>query len=380
MNYQKLELHIAQVERAIMQFRCKFHDERKQKVYDDLVDLFKKIKSSKAQYTTFNDNKLVTTKEILNEVYLGIEHLHYLKTKEVPEELIFCLEVALKDWIDNHKDFLIVTSLNRKLEEFAIYVSPKRNQDVLKQNILNLFGHNYEQSLIKINKPHLFINDFISSVPLYHELGHFVDRHFQITETILFNEPKLNYVRTLGQSEILKTYHHYSEFFADLFAAQYIGNTCSEYINYAFYQNPDSHTHPSTAKRTDIVQAFLDNRSGVPEIEYIKQWTFVRSKRKIEIRNKPLSFDPFVAETSKKITDLFEIHSLFINAWKNWLDENSPIQVKYNDPTVACDAINKVAKKSIRLSMPKKNGHKMGILMANVSNTVTTIQRNLVRR
>ncbi len=57
------------------------------------------------------------------------------------------------------------------------------------------------------------------------------------------------------------------EYFADLFAAQYINNASNLYLNYIAFNNPDCHTHPSTIKRIEMVNSFL---SGVYVQEIIE--------------------------------------------------------------------------------------------------------------
>lgn len=352
MNYKSLELHIAQVEQAIINLRKHFLDYTHQAAYDDLAALFIKIKSS--DYKNFNQDDLIISKTALDEIFYGIEHLNYRRRREIPRETIYCLELALSDWIDDFDRYLIVTSLNNKLEEFQIRAHTKGYFDKLALNIEGLFNHQFEQSLVRIGKPKQLINNYLTSVATYHELGHFVDRYYQISENIIQNEPGLKYILSRPNQEIVQLFNHYSEFFADLFAAQYVGNSCNEYINYISFNQPDSFTHPATSTRMNVVNSFI-NSTALTEVDYIKKWTQIRSGgRQLSLRNTALDFNPFVEDRVIKISNPNQVHSLFLEGWNSWTDTDSFIRQKYIDPTKVSSRINRIIKHSIRTSMPKR--------------------------
>src|ERR1035437_2697498 len=118
MNYQKLELHITQIQRTIALCKNSFpNHSKKQVVYDNLIKLFNAIK--KSNYHQFKIEDLDNTKGSLDIIYNGIQFLDYKDENEIPKRLIFCLNLALNDWIiDGTNKYYIVISHNNNLTEF----------------------------------------------------------------------------------------------------------------------------------------------------------------------------------------------------------------------------------------------------------------------
>src|SRR5687767_8407211 len=99
MQYQKLELHLAQVERAIANLRSQFTHPKKKQIYSNLIALFEAVK--KSSYKTLTADDLSIAKVALDIVFYSIEHLNYEKENEIPKRLIYCLNQVLNDWIDD---------------------------------------------------------------------------------------------------------------------------------------------------------------------------------------------------------------------------------------------------------------------------------------
>jgi len=361
MIYQKLELHIAQVERAKSHFRSSFPIQKKNEIYNDLGKLFEAIK--KSAYRSFNEGDLSNTRFALDLIFYSLQHLDYNTEKEVPKRLIFCLEKVLNDWISNATDnYFIVISHNNSTDQFLIRAIDEGNLDVIDKYFLKMFGVGYKQSLIQISKPRSLFDDYLGSIPVYHELGHFIEKNYQIV-TALFRDPSF----MPGILGIDREMHnlHYQEYFADLFAAQYVGRSSVEPLNYIAYAalNSDSHTHPSNKKRIDVVNTFLLGSGdpwAVEVIDNLKKSTLARTTRELKIRNIALSPDenPFETLTSFRMDQPGKVHCLFSLGWENWLNPTSKIQKKYPEPVQCIDAINRLIKQSIELTrkseMPKK--------------------------
>lgn len=347
MKYQKLELHIAQIERAILLCKKEFPHTKKQEIYNNLIKLFEGIKSS--SYSGFDPITLNNTKHTLNIVFYGIQHLHYDKEEDIPKRLIFCLNQVINDWIDNGTDhYYIVISQNDKIDEFLIRAIDEGTITALNRWFKFQFNCEYKQSLIQISKPKLLFDDFLGSTPVYHELGHFIDKNYQIIK-MLFRKPEF-----FGKNE-----SHYGEFFADIFAAQYIGHSSVEPLNYIAFESlkdDKNPTHPSNEMRIKVVKAFLTGSGGAEEINIVnalKEVTLERTSRELKVRNKNFTVNPFITLDPIALDSVEEVHSLFSEGWHHWLDTNSPIRQKHPNTTDCCNALNELIKNSLDLTINK---------------------------
>lgn len=374
MNYQGVELHLAQVHKALKEYRRHYLDKSHQAEYNLLRKIYLVIKQS--NYRTFSDIELVATKEALDEVYRGIEHLQYIRRRDIPHEIIFSLEFALEDWIDNSSEFLIVTSLNNGLEQFYISLPPSK---ILKQNIRNLFDIEYDSKLIRINKPKLLTSNFLTGVVGYHELGHYVDLYYQISLNLLNYEPALQYLKLQGESEWRKMLHHYMEYFADIFAAQYIGTSCISYLDYIGHNAQDTSTHPSFDKRKNVVESFV-NGNQCDEVDFLAKWTKIRSNKELEIRSSLNNENPLEKNIPVKVNSKSELHGLYIQGWEGWMDGDSSIRNRFDDPIKASNRINLLIKRSIRAFKPLKKHGWRRYLVTNIAFYTTTFLHNLFRK
>jgi hypothetical protein len=349
MNFQKFELHITQVEKAIKACRKKFKNPRKQEIYDNYIALFKKIK--KSDYKNYNFGILSDLRKALNIIFSGVEYLNYRREKDLPEELLFCLNLVLAEWLPNSSnDYFIVISYNNTLDQFFFKAYNEGFLQKFNLLIKNLFDLSYKESLIQISKPKFLLNDFLGSVPIYHEIGHFVDRNYQIIENLFLNP---SFLQGLSAQERECAGNHYAEYFADIFAAQYVGRAAMEPLSYAGYGLKDCHTHPSTEKRVRVTEAFLQgtgDSDSIQIIEYLKKATLDRTNLELKIRNAPLIENPFILLSPVSI-DKQGVHGLIVEGWNQWLDVTQVIHTKYPKPSPRSTIINKIIKESIRLSM-----------------------------
>ncbi len=259
MQYPKLELHIAQVERLIAASRSTFSNKKKEHIYNNLLDLFQKIKHS--NYTNFSSENLTFAKIGLHIVFYGIEFLDYKYENEIPKRLIFCLNKVLDEWITEGTDkYFIVVSYNNTADNFLIRAYDQGYLNGLIPLLKSLFDVDYSQSLIQISKPKFVSNDYLSSIPVYHELGHFMDKNYQIVKTFS-REPQFS---VHGISSV-----HFEEFFADLFAAQYIGKAATSPLDET--RKTSAPTHPSNAKRVEVVNTFVDGTGPADCMNIVNQ-------------------------------------------------------------------------------------------------------------
>jgi hypothetical protein len=175
MDYQKIELHIAQVERLITATKGKVYTGDKKLIYDNFVALFRGIKAS--QYKTFQLPNMEITKEGLDIVFYGIEHL----SCDEPKELVYLLQRVLDDWLPGiSSDYHVVVSYNNTANDFLHRGYTEERWRGLKGNFAILFKVNFTNALVQISKPRFLIDDFLGSVPVYHELGHFIFNNYNL--------------------------------------------------------------------------------------------------------------------------------------------------------------------------------------------------------
>jgi hypothetical protein len=106
-------------------------------------------------------------------------------------------------------------------------------------------------------------------VPLFHELGHYVDIRRKVSGRALllagdeFEFPDALFHR-IDEPEERKSIKliHLREYFSDLFAASYVGNAFVHFLR-EFAKGDDASTsHPSTDARVEVVKDFLEHQNN----------------------------------------------------------------------------------------------------------------------
>ncbi len=342
MQYSKLELHIIHVEKLIANCRTNFPNRKMEHIYNNMLHLFDRIK--KSDYTNFDSNQLETTKLALDIVFYSVEFLDYKNESDIPKRLIFCLNKLLDEWIPGGTDdYFIVVSYNKSPSEFYVRAAEQDQLRAIKLRLKLLFNIDYSQSLIQISKPRYLANNYLSSTPLYHELGHFIDKNYQIVKILS---------RELGSTP--RETNHFKEFFADLFAAQYIGRSAVAPLDES--KTTESNTHPSNALRVEVVNTFIEG-TGSPVcmtiINELNRITHIRTGKNLQIRYENLNDkeNPFITLIPRAIKEPTKIHTLFNLGWQHWMNPNSVIRTKYPKYADCSYAVNNLIKDSIRLTM-----------------------------
>jgi len=368
MKYQKLELHISQVERLIAASRSKFHNKNKALIYANILKLFNGIKGS--NYKSFNADELDYARAALDIVFYSVEFLDYKTENQIPKRLIFCLNKVINEWIDHGTDkYFIVVSYNNKSDDFHIRAMEQDIVFAADQLFKTMFGVGYSQSLIQISKPRYLFEDYLSSIPIYHEIGHFIEKNYQIAHAL---SREVTFP-TLGISKI-----HFEEYFADIFAAQYIGKSAIEPLNYISYHSmtTSNPTHPSNIARQEVVNAFVDG-TGTPNamriVNELKRVTLIRATRELKIRYKDLEEkeNPFVNLCPRILKEPEKLHTLFLAGWQNWLDPLSKVRSEYSDHLECSMMINKLIRNTIKLTMQNNESRKLKKI-GNYFETVAT--------
>lgn len=133
--------------------------------------------------------------------------------------------------------------------------------------IYNKFKVFVPYRLVHIQIPFHLDDDYLFNVVLYHELGHFIDRQLKVTAGMAGDIISDWTKNTKGyciaenakwENDLFRFNRQLSEIFADLFAAQYVGECIVEYLKFHGDDtfNTDSGSHPSPSLRVALIEDF----------------------------------------------------------------------------------------------------------------------------
>jgi len=366
---QLVKLHFSQLIQSWSKSKLnQYSDKHKQEFHQQLHDLIHNLKNE--DFDTLSDNDLSKRKSIIDFIFTSLEFLDKSVINTFPLEIVECLNVALKEW-DTKGDSLIATSLNNSIHSFS-FLPSKSLDDPLFVTIKNEYNIEFNKRLIQINLPKYFARDYFANVALYHELGHYIDVTYKISSTVglvLLNSfssysqeqimqitgflPVITNTSLTDQQKVQILFSHLGEYFSDIFAAQYIENCSSLYIEY-ISENRDAYspTHPSTSNRSKLVNDFLYDINN-HLINVISETTeIITGGKKLKKRFRYLPLDDFKNLLPITIKEENDLSSLFIIAWKLWneysneFEETNQMKFKLLD-SKRYEIINNLVEKSI---------------------------------
>lgn len=314
MTVKAIELQLLQLEGIFSKSKANIYsDTKKEKYFEELYLLFDAIKN--VDLVKFDDNLLGGHFQILNYVFGALEFLDNSTLNLIPFETVSCLEKALDEWISDD-NFIIATSLSNRNLDFYFMGENIEFFNLMNDTIEKLYSLKISKRLIKIVLPRVLSRDYLSIVVLYHELGHFIDVELNISQSIFYK--KNGFKASYNDSEI-QSHNHTMEYFADVFAAQYINNASNLFLDYISSNTTDSATHPSTKKRIEFVDKFLHNE----KIDLVDEFNLVliaQSKPTIQIRHKIFDADnsDFNEFIPQQINSDDQLHAIFKLGWDFW--------------------------------------------------------------
>ncbi len=259
-------------------------------------------------------------------------------SKTIPYELVYALTTALEDWSSGNN--LVTTALTDDFNFYFQGIDPDFNKLVE-----SYLGIELNYDLIQIALPKLYIHKPLYSIPLYHELGHFIDNKKRITKASLLLHPPS--VRT----DIYQQNAHRSEYFADLFSVSYTGESTIIFLNEFASDAPDSYSHPATNKRIKIMTAFLEGISN----DIIDIFTDTLNHLKLPSLRKrfitPNLDDCYNNIRPYPINDKKELHGILTGGWNHLISisENNESCLKdISNEFEPARIINDITEKSIR--------------------------------
>jgi hypothetical protein len=341
MSPELLNLHISQLVKTVDKSKTnKYADIRKQKYHDKLIELLSLIKAENV--FTHDYNKQKNLKEVLDFVFHSIEFLDNSTLTNIPHEIIYSLEKALSNW-DETDGYIIVTSLQNNISGYSF--NPILALFPEYYDIINsLFNVQFDHKLIQIKLPRYLVHDYLANVVLYHELGHFIEMKYKISERLT---NKKIFLGELTDQEAVRYYLHTSELFSDIFAAQYVGDASNHYLNYIAHKNKDSNSHPSTDKRIKTVDDFLNERTDNKILNDILEATRSTTGNQLKKRYHNISEEDFIDFIPPEINSIPELHSIYGVGWNLWRKEIKSFKDKNIDELEKHLIINNLIEKSI---------------------------------
>lgn len=201
----------------------------------------------------------VVVRGFVIHVWKVIRFLMGSRSNDAPHETQYVLRKALRHWVDREA---LVSSAS--LEELNYFFEPLDLWDQISKTLSDFDTEGYAPLLVRIGSPAAYRNRPIFCVPLFHELGHFVDDYYKISARTLFvNPPDPPPSGSNIDAKVWRSINlnHRMEHFADLFSACYVGEAAKKSLLAIAPDDQDSPTHPSTAKRCDVMASFLESRS-----------------------------------------------------------------------------------------------------------------------
>jgi hypothetical protein len=357
MTVKAIELQLLQLEGIFSKSKANIYsDNKKEKYFEELHLLFDAIK--KEDLNHFDTNLLQIHYQILDYIFGALEFLDNSTLNLIPFETVSCLEKVLDEWITDD-NFIIATSLSNRNLDFYFMSENLEFYNLMNDTIEKKYNLKISKRLIKIVLPRVLSRDYLSIVVLYHELGHFIDIELNISQNIFYK--KNGFKHNYTEAEI-QNHYHTMEYFADLFAAQYINNASNLFLDYISNNAPDLPTHPSTKKRIEFVDKFLNSEN----LDLINEFNLVLTaqvKPTIAIRHKVFDADKsdFNEFIPQQINSDEELHSIFKLGWDFWNNSETntlnkvPKKQRYY-------IINNLVEKSISNYIIISNWNKISVL------------------
>lgn len=253
-------------------------------------------------------------------------------------EMRTAMDNLCKLWVKDSNKFIFAATDG----DFAInrYTS---SWDVLMDLMEKIYGLRFSHQLVTFLVPKHLFKDFLFVSIIYHEMGHFIDNYYNISDEVLrrikgrlsvpaeeekirkefFPIIQFTYDDTAGAYKDVKKRDEYiesyvGEYIADLFGAQYVGAHIINHIelNRHGTYNISSETHPAPQSRAELVNAFLVNDTSNFLLKDILD-SFVATG--LELKNRYVRpADALNLEKGQPlaIVNDDELHSLFQLGWE----------------------------------------------------------------
>jgi hypothetical protein len=205
-------------------------------------------------------------------------------TKQVPYEVVHAIERAATEWTSTN--LLVTTAI---VQESSFFF--EGGQESFFKLVEAELGITIHSRPVQIALPYIYRHKPLFCIPLFHELGHYVDTARDIVVTTLLQFPAdecselPGIVRSSGAledrfwSKVVQAHRH--EYFADLFSASYVGDAARGFLEQFCPAMEVTPSHPASADRFALLDDFLNGRSN-PIIDMFQQTLAARGLPKLE--------------------------------------------------------------------------------------------------
>lgn len=371
MNPKYLNLSRSQLSVAWNRSRYNhYSDSRKRNFHDSIRDLYNKLIIIDFEDTTIPEDDLKFYKNVLEFLKDSLALLDNNTISSVPHEFIECLNVAAKEWIPDFDRYIIV------MNDGPYAIMPYLDDiEVLYKSIDAKFNITLTYVLLSVSMPRQLSRDYFTNVCLFHELGHFIDTKYHISESVSyelknlwlsgkksevekwFRSSYLPFITPIGfpgtYNVTSSTFYYIGEYFADLFAAQYVGEKNLFYLDY-LTDNPkiDSMDHPSYEQRYKMYQDYNKGKGSNIVLDVILEKTSNITKHSISKRFVDMDSSDIYGLLPIVMKNEKEIYSVFNMGWNAYMAGSEPFEKANNlstplPPDRLYEAINNLVEKSI---------------------------------
>lgn len=178
------------------------------------------------------------------------------RASDTPYEVQYALQTALEQW--NVPNALIS---NAELEDISFFLNLSDLWIFIKTTLINFDTKGYEPIVVRIGAPSVYKHRPVFCIPLFHELGHFIDLRYGITSISMVTMKPVG-INSSDQHALQREHHHRMEHFADLFAASYCADSLNDILRHLEGSQPATDTHPATTDRAAVVSDFLSGSTN----------------------------------------------------------------------------------------------------------------------
>lgn len=346
-----------------------FSDDRKKTYVKQLDTIINGL--ARIDFQSIHPRDIQQYQDVIFFLYRSLEFLNNSTLNHTPWEMIYVLEAALGEWLKDDDSYLVTTFLGNPIRRYSFDQFLAINQ-LIYDNIFSLFDLKFSQRLIQINLPYSQYREYLTNVILFHELGHFIDVKYKISEELSFAileaHPRLpssekeeleGYFPSLrsGTTEISplkkQLVSYCQEYFADLFAAQYVGESCNFHLDYLDPRSSSiaNTSHPDSEHRIENVNSFLEGRTNFI-LSQLSRIIPLLTEKEISIRYKEPNPDAIQSLFPAELQSIEEVYGLFPACWKIYLNDTDNISVKNRiappfSKTQLYNIVNSLLEKSI---------------------------------
>ena len=302
--------------------------------------------------------------EALHHIWQLTQFLTGSTTKQVPYEVVHVIERAARAWTPNP---LLITTAIVQESGFFFEGGPESFFTGIEAEL----GIKIDARPVQIALPYIYRHKPLFCVPLFHELGHYIDSAHDIVGTSLLryppeSGPALPGLGTIEEvasksegeqriwSKVVRRHRH--EYFADLFSVAYGGRAARGFLEQFIPDEPLRHTHPSSADRFELMEDFYEGRPN--EIVDMFQDTLIsRGLPRLEKMFVPVDLTASIEHVRPyEVASDAELFGLFETGWQflmgQWaIGSGNWAHMSLDDRV---DIVNDLVEKSIRNRMVRE--------------------------